>query len=158
MKVILRERVETLGRRGEIVEVADGYARNYLIPYHIAVKASRENIRKIEEERKEYLAREAKRIEDAQEIASVIAKLQLTVTMNAHEDGTLYGSVSERTIVDALKEERVTITAQMVRMKQPIREVGRYMVPLHLHPEVDGEVSVWVVAEEAPKHAEPTGE
>lgn len=157
MKVILRERVETLGRRGEIVDVADGYARNYLIPHAIAVKASRENVRAVEQERKEYLVNEAKRIGDAQEIAEAISKLQITVTANAHEDGSLYGSVSERTVVDALKAEHIHITSQMVRMSEPIREIGRFKVPLHLHPEVDTELSVWVVASEGERAAEPAG-
>lgn len=149
MKIILRESVESLGRRGEIVEVADGYGRNYLIPQRIAEIATDESIRRIGAERKAYLAREAKRIEDAQEIADAIAKLQITVKMKAGTDGTLFGSVSERIIADALKEEQVTIEPKMVRLKDPIRELGVFDVRIHLHPEVDAEARVWVVEDKS---------
>lgn len=145
MKIILKERVESLGRRGQIVDVADGYARNFLIPHHLAAAATKDNIRRVEEDKRAYLAKEAKRIDVAREMADAIAKLQLTVSMNAHADGSLYGSVNERVIVDALKEEKIQIDTKMVRLDDPIRELGIYTVNLHLHPEVDAQVRVWIV-------------
>lgn len=145
MKIILKETVEDLGRRGEVVDVADGYGRNYLIPQDLAEIATRENIRRIGAERKAYLAREAKRIEEAQEIADAIAKLQVSVKMKAGTDGQLFGSVSDRIITDALQEEQVTIEPKMVRIKDPIRELGVFDVTIHLHPEVDATLRLWVV-------------
>lgn len=149
MKVILKETVEALGRRGALVTVADGYARNFLIPQHLAVLATPENLRKIESERKAYLAREAKRIEDAQEIAGAIAKLQFTVSMKANDDGHLFGSVSERIIADALAVEKITVEPKMVRIDTPIRELGVYDVRIHLHSEVDATAKIWVVKEKS---------
>lgn len=145
MKIILKETVEDLGRRGEVVDVADGYGRNYLIPQDLAEIATRDNIRRIGAERKAYLAREAKRIEESQEIADAIAKLQVSVKMKAGTDGQLFGSVSDRIITDALKDEQVTIEPKMVRIKDPIRELGVFDVTIHLHPEVDATLRLWVV-------------
>jgi len=150
MKIILRESVESLGRRGEIVEVADGYGRNFLVPQRIAEIATRESIRRVGAERKAYLVRESKRIDEAQEIADAIAKLQLTIKMKAGDDGvTLFGSVSERIIADALAEEKITIEPKMVRLDDPIRELGVFDVRIHLHPEVDANARLWVVEDKS---------
>ncbi len=154
MKVVLKERIDPLGRRGEIVEVAKGYARNFLLPRGLAVQATRENIRQVESERKAYLAREAKRIEDAQEIQRAIEKLQITVSMKANEDGHLFGSVSDRVIADALAAEKITIDPKMVRLDNPIRELGVYDVRLHIHPEVDAVAKIWVVRQKEEESAE----
>lgn len=145
MKVILTETVDALGRRGDIVEVANGYARNYLLPQGLALKSTEANERKVLAQRHAYLAREAKRIEDAQEIADAIAKLQFTVKMKAHDDGQLYGSLNERVVAQALEEEQITIEPKMVRIDEPIRELGRYKVTIRLHSEVDCEANIWVV-------------
>lgn len=153
MKVILTERVEALGRRGDIVKVAPGYARNYLLPQGFALPATEANERRVLTERRAYLAREAKRIEEAQEIANAISKLQFTIKMKAAEDGSLYGSVSDRVIASALAEERITIEPKMVRLEEAIRETGRFKVRIHLHTEVDAEASIWVVAEESAQSA-----
>jgi large subunit ribosomal protein L9 len=153
MKIILKETVESLGRRGSVVDVKPGYARNYLIPHHLADIATNENIRRVEADRREYLAREAKRIEEAQEIAVAIGKLQLTVTMKASEDGHLFGSVSERVVADALAAEKIVIDPKMVRMDQHLREVGVYDVKIHLHPEVDVTAKLWVVADKTAEAA-----
>ncbi len=149
MKVVLKQHVPDLGRRGEVVEVAAGYARNYLLPQGFALGASQGNVQAIESERKSYLVREAKQIEEAQEIKQAIEKLQLTLKMQASEDGKLFGSVSERIIVEALEEEKIKIERQMVRLESPIREVGRYTLRIHLHPEVDAELGIWVVEEKS---------
>jgi large subunit ribosomal protein L9 len=162
MKVVLKENVDSLGRRGTIADVTDGYARNYLIPQGFAVAATKENIRSVELERRAYLAREAKRIEDAQDIAAAIAKLTFTVTMKANDDGHLFGSVSDRVVADALQVEKITIEPKMVRMDTPIRELGVYDIRIHLHPEVDASAKLWVVKEKneeaapAPAAAEGT--
>jgi len=153
MKIVLKENVEAVGRRGTLAEVSDGYARNYLIPQGLAVVATAENIRSVELERRAYLARESKRIEDAQEIAAAIAKFTFTVTMKANDDGHLFGSVSDRVVADALQVEKITIEPKMVRLDSPIRELGVYDVRIHLHPEVDASAKVWVVREKAEEAA-----
>lgn len=155
MKVVLKENVESLGRRGTIADVSDGYARNYLIPQGFAVAATQENIRAVELDRRAYLAREAKRIEDAQDIAKAIAKLTFTVTMKANDDGHLFGSVSDRVVADALQAERITIEPKMVRIDSPIRELGVYDIRIHLHPEVDATAKLWVVKEKVEEPAAP---
>jgi len=158
MKIVLKENVDSLGRRGTMVDVSDGYARNYLIPHGLAAVATAENIRAVEIERRAYLAREAKRIEDAQEIANAIAKLQFTVSMKANEDGHLFGSVNDRVVADAMAAEKITIEPKMVRLENPIRELGVYDIRIHLHPEVDVTAKLWVVKEKVEEAPAATGE
>ncbi|MCK6439734.1 MAG: 50S ribosomal protein L9 [Planctomycetes bacterium] len=149
MKVILRESVEKLGRRGEVVAVAGGYARNYLIPQGFAAAATKENIRRVESEKKAYLAREAKRIEECQEIAAAIEKSQVSITMKVGPDGQMFGSVTARMIADALAEDGIKLETKMVRLDDPIKDLGVFPVRVHLHPEVDATAKVWVVEEKA---------
>jgi large subunit ribosomal protein L9 len=147
MKLLLRESIRGVGKRGDIVEVTDGYARNYLLPKNLAMKASEENLRRLAGEKRAYEARVVKEKEQAQEIADAISKVQLTVPMRASAEGHLFGSVTPKVIADAFKEENITIKPTQVELESDhIRELGTYSFNIRLHDEVEVQSRVWVVA------------
>jgi large subunit ribosomal protein L9 len=147
MKLLLRESIRGVGKRGDIVEVTDGYARNYLLPKNLALPASQENLRRLVGEKRAYEARVAREKEQAQEIAAVIGKLQLTVPMQASPEGHLYGSVTPKVIADALKQEGISLAPQQVELEADhIRELGTYSFTIRLHDEVEVQSRVWIVA------------
>ncbi len=147
MKLLLRESIRGVGKRGEIVEVAEGYARNYLLPKNLALQASEENMRRLAGEKRAYEARVAREKEEAQEIADAISKIQLTVPMNASPEGHLFGSVTPRVIVDAFKQEGISLKTTQVELEADhIRELGTYSFNIRLHDEVEVQSRVWVVA------------
>jgi large subunit ribosomal protein L9 len=146
MKLLLRESIRGVGKRGDVVDVTDGYARNYLLPRQLALPANEENLRKLAGEKRAYEARLANEKEQAQEIAAAITKLQLSIPMNASPEGQLYGSVSPKVIVDALKEEGISLRSQQVTLESDnIRELGTYAFKVQLHDEVEVESRVWIV-------------
>jgi large subunit ribosomal protein L9 len=147
MKLLLRESIRGVGKRGEIVEVRDGYARNYLLPKNLAMQASDENLRRLAGEKRAYETRQVKEKESAQEIADAISKVQLTVPMNASPEGHLFGSVTPRVIVDAFKQEGISLKTTQVELEADhIRELGTYSFTIRLHDEVEVQSRVWVVA------------
>lgn len=147
MKLLLRESIRGVGKRGDVVEVADGYARNYLLPKNLALLANQENLRRLSGEKRAYEARVAREKEEAQEIAQAIGKIQLTVPMQASPEGHLYGSVTPRVIVDAYKAEGISLNAAQVELEADhIRELGTYSFTIRLHEDVDVQSRVWVVA------------
>jgi large subunit ribosomal protein L9 len=147
MKLLMRESIRGLGKRGEIVEVANGYARNYLLPKGLALAASNENVRRLEGEKRSYEARVLKEKELASEIADAIGKVQLTLPMRASAEGHLFGSVTPKLIADAFKAEGVTLKAAQVELESDhIRELGTYSFTIRLHDEVAVQSRVWVVA------------
>ncbi len=147
MKLLLRESIRGVGKRGDVVEVAEGYARNYLLPKNLALQASEENMRRLAGEKRAYEARVAREKEDAQEIAEAIGKIQLTVPMNASPEGHLFGSVTPKIIVDAFKQEGITLKPAQVELEADhIRELGTYSFNIRLHDDVEVQSRVWVVA------------
>ena len=147
MKLLLRESIRGVGKRGDVVDVTDGYARNYLLPKNLAMQASDENLRRLAGEKRAYEARQVKEKETAQEIAEAISKVQLTVPMRATAEGALFGSVTPKVIADAFKEEGVTIKPAQVELESDhIRELGTYSFNIRLHDEVEVQSRVWVVA------------
>jgi large subunit ribosomal protein L9 len=154
MKLLLREDVRTLGQTGDVVTVADGYGRNYLLPKGLAVEVTPANLQRIEAERKLRLAREAERVSDLKAIAERIQAIDITLRERVAAGETLYGSVSPREIAAALADEGIGIEPEMVRLEEPIKTLGVHRVRIHLHPEVDAELKLWVVeikeSEEAP--------
>ena len=145
MELILLEDIKDLGMIGDTVRVADGYARNYLLPRNLAAKVTKATMRRLEA-RKVTLQRESsERLSVAQSMAARIGGEAVTVTAEANEEDKLYGSVTEHNIVDALKEKGIEISADAVLMDEHIRELGVYNVDIHLHPEVQGSLKVWVV-------------
>lgn len=149
MKLLLRESIRGVGKRGDIVDVADGYARNYLLPKELAMPASEENLRRLAGEKRAYEARMTKEKEHAEEIADAINKLQLTVPMRASEEGQLYGSVTPKVVADAFKDEGITLSPTQIELESDhIRELGTYSFNIHLHDEVEVQSRVWIVAEQ----------
>jgi large subunit ribosomal protein L9 len=148
MQVILREEIEKLGRRGEVVNVAPGYARNYLLPKRLAVEATEANKKIVEQEKQAHLRREAKAIADAQELAKMLASVELTIAQKAGENDQLFGSVTANDIAVALEKQGYTIERRRVHLEEPIKTLGDFKVTLRLHRDVSTEIPVHVVKEE----------
>lgn len=147
MEVILREDVEKLGNRGQVVKVAPGYARNFLLPKRLAVAATEANKKIVEQEREAYLRREAKVAGEAADLAKMLAGITLTITQKAGENDQLFGSVTAKDIADALEKQGYTIERRKIVLEEPIKSLGEYKVPVRLHREVTAEIGVNVVKE-----------
>ena len=147
MEVILREDIEKLGHRGEVVKVAPGYARNFLLPKKLAVAANAANKKIVEQERDAYLRREAKAKNEAEDLGRMLAAVTITIAQRAGEEGHLFGSVTAKDIADSLERQNYTIDRRKIQLDEPIKNVGEYKVPIRLHREVTAEVTVNVVAE-----------
>jgi large subunit ribosomal protein L9 len=148
MEVILREEVEKLGHRGAIVKVADGYARNYLLPKKLAVAATDANRKIVEQEREAWLRKEAKLQSDAQDLANLMQGLTLTFRHRVGENDHLFGSVTAKDIADALEQKNFHVDRRKVILDEPIRTLGEHKVTLRLHREVSIEIPVIVEKEE----------
>jgi len=147
MRIVLREDVDKLGRRGEIVEVAEGYARNFLLPKRVALAATEGNLKTIERERRRYVVHQAKEKEDADAIARRLSGISCTIVRKVGENEVLYGSVTASDIAEYLEKEGVEVDKRRIHLDEPIKSLGIYSVPIRLHPEVTAEVKVWVVKE-----------
>jgi large subunit ribosomal protein L9 len=146
-RILLREDIDDLGARGEIVRVRAGYARNYLLPRKLAVEATSSNVKQIDQERAALLKREAKERATAQGQAEQIGSLVLTFKRKAGEQGALYGSVTSMDVTDALQEKGYDIDRHRVHLREPIKRLGEYTVPIRLHREVSIDLQVKVVPE-----------
>jgi large subunit ribosomal protein L9 len=149
MEIILREHVEHLGKRGEIVKVADGYARNYLLPRKLALLATDGNKKHVERERKIMETRESQEKGQAEGIASRISAIDITIARRVGDTEQLYGSVTASDIADFLKAKGYEIDRRKLILPEPIKAVGEYNVPLKLHREVTVPLKVRVVKEGA---------
>jgi len=147
MQLLLTQDVKQLGKRGDVVDVAVGYGRNFLIPRGLAVKVNPANVREIEEERKRLQALEVKRRTSLQEVARALSKVSVTITSRANEEGHLFGSVGVAEIVSALKEDEFDVAPASIALEKPIKELGVFEVEIRLDPEVTAMVKVWVVGE-----------
>jgi len=148
MEVILREDIERLGNRGQVVKVADGYARNFLLPKHLAVAATDANRKIVEQERQAHLRREAKQKSEAEDLAKLIAGVTVTIAQKAGENDQLFGSVTAKDVADALAKQNYTIDRRKVHLEEPIKQLGEFKVPVRLHKDVTADVTVQVVKEE----------
>ena len=149
MEVILREHVDNLGKRGEIVKVADGYARNYLLPRKLALPATDGNRKHVERERKIMESREAEEKGQADAMAARLAAIDITVARRVGETDQLYGSVTSADIVDVLKAKGFDVDKRKLILPEPIKAIGDHTVPLKLHREVTVPLKVHVVKEGA---------
>ncbi len=147
MKIILRQDHEKLGKLGDIVEVKDGYARNFLLPHNIAFIATAGNLRALEEEKKQHTEREKKDLHQAEKLAAELEKISVTLQTKVGEDEKLFGSVTSQMIADALKTKGYDIDKRIIELEAPIKALGIYTVNLKLHTGVVGKVKVWVVRE-----------
>jgi large subunit ribosomal protein L9 len=148
MEVILREDIEKLGSRGEVVKVANGYARNFLIPKRLAVVANASNKNIVEQERQSHLRKEAKLAGEAQELAKLLNGVTVTIAQKAGENDQLFGSVTSQNIADALAGKNFTIDRRKIQLDEPIKQLGEYKIPVRLHREVTAEITVVVAKEE----------
>ncbi|HEX9630707.1 MAG TPA: 50S ribosomal protein L9 [Pyrinomonadaceae bacterium] len=146
-RILLREDVDDLGARGEIVRVRAGYARNYLLPRKLAVEATTNNVKAIEQERAALLKKEANERTTAQGQADQLGALLLEFKRKAGEQGALYGSVTSMDIADELKQRGYEIDRHRIHLREPLKRLGEFAVPLRLHREVTVDLKVKVAAE-----------
>ena len=146
-QVLLREDIDDLGARGEIVRVKAGYARNYLLPRKLAVKATASNVKQIEQERAALLKREAKERATAEAQAEQLRTLRLEFVRRAGEHGILYGSVTSMDIAEELKERGYEIDRRRIHLREAIKETGEFTVGVRLHREVNIDIPVVVTGE-----------
>lgn len=147
VEVLLMDQVEGLGIEGDIVKVADGYARNYLFPRGIATEVTEGKKRQIEKKRLERLAQLQKEKGAAQELARKIEGLECTIAVKVGENGKLFGSVGVPAILEKLQEQGIELGKAKIDLAAPLHELGVFDVALKLHPEVTGTLKVWIVEE-----------
>jgi large subunit ribosomal protein L9 len=149
MEVILLQDMGKLGTRGQVVKVADGYARNYLLPQKQAVAATPQNLKWLEQQRVRFLKQEASEKADAADLAKLLEGVSVTETRKAGEQGTLFGSVTAQDIADKLAAQGYKIDRRKIQLEHPLKVLGEYDVPVRLHREVTATVKVKVEAEGA---------
>ncbi|HXX45574.1 MAG TPA: 50S ribosomal protein L9 [Candidatus Acidoferrales bacterium] len=148
MQIILQEDVEKLGNRGQVVEVAEGYARNFLLPRKLALEASPGNMKRLEKMRAAFAKKEATEKADAQTLAGLLAGVSLEVARKSGENDQLFGSVTTADISEALAAKGYTIDKRKIQMTEPIKLIGNFDVPIKLHREVIASVKLAVKKEE----------
>lgn len=155
MKVILKEDVDHLGRMGDLVDVADGYARNFLLPRQKAAVATTKNVKVLEHEKRVIADRMKKEKMGAEEVAKKIGALSIIIPAQVGEEGKLFGSVSSKDIVEAIAAQGMEVDKRKVLLEKPIKELGVFQVPIKIHHDVTAQVKVEVVkAETEPTEAE----
>jgi large subunit ribosomal protein L9 len=147
MKVILRQNTEGLGQIGELVDVKDGYARNFLIPRKLAYVALKGNIKALEEEKKTLSKKREQELAAAETLAAELEKVSVTIPVQVGEEDRIFGSVTTQMISDALKEKGNEIDKRKIEIDEPIKALGIYSVSIKLHPSVNAKIKVWVVRE-----------
>ncbi len=145
MEVILREAVESLGERGDRINVARGFARNYLIPNKLAVAATAGNLRMLEEEEKLRSVRENKALRHSERLAERLKKVSVTAAVQVGEEDRLFGSVTSHDIEELLKAQGYEIDRRHILLDEPLKALGVYTVPIKLHKDVECAIKVWVV-------------
>lgn len=148
MEVILREDVEKLGTRGQVVKVAAGYARNFLLPKRLAVPASESNKKIVEQERQAALRREAKQKSSAEELGKMLSAVTLTTTQKAGEADVLFGSVTAKDIAELLEKQGYQIDRKKIHLDAPVKTLGEHKIAVKLHRDVSAEVTLIVNKEE----------
>ena len=163
MEVILLDNIENLGFRGQLVKVADGYGRNYLLPKKLAVAATPQNRKWVEQQRVRFLKLEAKEKGDAADLATLLQGVSVTLTRKSGEKGTLFGSVTGMDIAEKLVAQGYHIDRRKIVLDSPLKVLGEYAVPIRLHKEVTASIKVKIEGEkvegeaaaQAPAKAEP---
>jgi large subunit ribosomal protein L9 len=147
MEVILRETIETLGRAGQVVKVANGYARNYLLPRKLAYLATPGNLKVIESERHSLLKKEAKQKEDAEKLQQMLDKVEITIRRKVGEQNALYGSVTNADVAEELEKKGFEIEKRKIHMDDHIKALGEFSIPIRLFKDVTAHVKLKVEAE-----------
>ena len=149
MEVILREHVEHLGQRGDVVKVAAGYARNFLLPRKLALAVTDNNKRQIEREKKIAAARDQEERAQAEAIAQRLNQLDVEISRRVGENDTLYGSVTSQDIAQALKDKGFDVDRRKIALAEPLKALGESTVPVKIHRDVTAQLKVRVVAQSA---------
>ncbi len=147
MKVILRQNYNQLGSIGDVVEVKNGFARNFLIPRSIAFRATEGNLKALEQEKIQLARKEDKVVKDSEKLAAQLGSVSLTITMKVGEDDKLFGAVTSQMISESLTEKGYSIDKRIIELEEPIKTLGIFEVPVKLHSKVSAKVKVWVVRE-----------
>ncbi|HDD64587.1 MAG TPA: 50S ribosomal protein L9 [Firmicutes bacterium] len=148
MKVIFLKDFENKGKRGEIKEVKDGFARNFLIPQQIAIEATPSNIRMIEEMEKVAKRKREKKLKQAKEIKKKLKETSITINIKAGQDDKLFGAITSEMIAEAIKKQtNLEIDRHQIVLEEPIKKLGIYKIPVRLAEGIEGEIKVWVVRE-----------
>lgn len=155
MKVLLTETLSKIGIVGEVVEVSEGFARNYLLPKKLAVQPTEGNIKRLEQARKEYEAQVAAARAEKEALIEKLKGFEITLTRAANDEGHLFGSVSRRDIAEELQKAGFKVEADEVRLDEPLRRVDTFTVPVQLAGDLKAEVKVWVMREKAEGQAAP---
>ena len=145
MKVILRKNFNQLGQVGDLVDVKDGYARNFLVPRQIAYPATAGNLRALEEEKKQIAKKESKNLAVANEFSTELEKVSVTIPVTVGEDDKIFGSVTSKMIGDALQEKGFEIDHRKIEIEEPIKSLGIYSIKIKIHADVTATVKTWVV-------------
>jgi len=145
MKVILRQNYEPLGAIGDVVEVKNGFARNFLLPRKIAYIAIGGNVKALEEEKKTVVKKNQKELSGAEILAAELDKISVTIPVQVGEEDKIFGTVTTQMITDALKEKNYDIDKRKIEIEEPIKSLGIYSVNVKLHPTVNTKIKVWVV-------------
>jgi len=145
VKVILQENIDTLGRVGDVVNVADGYGRNFLLPRKKAILADERNVKILSHQKLLAEHRRAKAVKEAQALAKRIESLSLSISRQAGENDKLYGSVTTMDIEDALRAEKVEIDRRWIHLEEPIKNLGVFNLDVKLHHDVVAKLKIWVV-------------
>jgi len=146
IEVILKEHVEHLGRRGEVVKVADGYARNFLLPRQLALAVTTENKRQIDREKTKAEARDAEELTQAQALQTRLEAVEVVIGRRVGEHDTLYGSVTTSDVAEALAAKSLTVDRRKIQMAEPLKTLGEHLVPVKLHRDVVATVKVRIEA------------
>ena len=148
MEVILREDIDRLGNRGDVVKVAAGYARNFLLPKKLAVAATESNKKIVEQERQAHLRKEAKLKTEAEDLSKLLTGVNVTIAQKAGENDQLFGSVTAKDVAEALEKQNFTIDRRKILLEEPIKQLGDHTVNVRLHKDVTTPITVHVVKEE----------
>ncbi len=149
MKIVLRESVDHLGERGQVVTVAAGYARNFLLPKGLAYEATPGNLKVLGQQRRVWAMREARELDEAKQLAGQLEAFELRVARKSGESGTLYGSVTPSDVAELIAARGVKIDRRRLAMPEPIKTLGTHEVPLRLHRDVTAKIRLEVLAEES---------
>lgn len=145
MKVILAKDDRNMGRKGQVIEVAEGYARNYLFPRGIAVPASEGNVRTLKENKDAVQRKEDRELSEARRMAAALEGLEITIKAKTGENGRLFGSVTKNDVAEAiLQRTKLEVDRRRILLEAPIKAAGTYIIPLHLYPQVEAQVTVHV--------------
>ncbi len=145
MKVILKEDIKGVGKQGDVKEVKRGYAYNYLFPHNLCFEANDDNVKRLEEYKKAGVRKAEKEKDSLKKLAEQLGTLSCNITVQAGEDDKLYGSVTNADIADALKKQGIELDKRKIMLEEPLKQIGIYSVKVHLAPEIEGTLKVWVI-------------